>query len=83
MEKERTIDDLLDENPDLPGDFVIRMGSDEFGVEEFYYHNHKEMREGLDRLKDQISQYHKQDGIERELDCFIRLGVWDNNEEEA
>ncbi len=82
MEKERTIDNLLDENPELPGDFVIRMASEEFGIEEFYYASHKEMREGLDRLKESTLKYFKEDGVIRELDCFVRLGVWDNQEED-
>jgi len=76
----KSIDNVLEENPKAPGDFMIRMYSQEYGYEEFSYSTHEEMREGLERLKESCLKQKAQDGIDRELEAFICLGAWDTEE---
>lgn len=45
--------------------YIVELGSDEFGIEEFNYSTKREARRGAQRLRKHAEEHRCQDGIER------------------
>jgi hypothetical protein len=73
---------LLQKQKDIVGDFLIRMESDKYGVEEFTYSSYDEMLEGFERLKESVQENRANDGIDRDLTMGAFLGGYDTQEDD-